>query len=130
MDANALLATRTLLADMAFPERLSAFRKQRGLTAPQLAEIIGTHVSMVRRYETGKVQPTLDVIRRLALALEVSADVLVFDDDERTTDERLRRQFEATARLDDDEKEVVRTVIEGIILQHEAKRAMERAMSR
>lgn len=84
---------------------------------------------MVRRYEGGKTQPTLDVIRRLAIALSISADGLVFDDDERTTDERLRRQFEATTRLDDNEKEIVRTVIEGIILQHEAKRAVERAMS-
>jgi hypothetical protein len=36
--------------------------------------------------------------------------------------EDLRLQFEATTRLSDEEKRVVKTVIESILLSHEAKR--------
>ena len=40
---------------------------------------VGLAVLQIRRYEGGTSQPTLDVIRRLAIALGVSADRLVFD---------------------------------------------------
>jgi hypothetical protein len=46
----------------------------------------------------------------------------VFDEAERGPSEDLRLQFEAIAGLDDDEKQVVRSVIEGILLKHEARR--------
>jgi transcriptional regulator with XRE-family HTH domain len=108
--------------DMDFPERLSALRKERGLTQQALAERVGIHVSQLRRYEGGGAQPTLDVIRRLAIALSVSADQLVFDTDERGPTTDLRLHLEAIQHLDDDEKAVVRTVIESVLLRHEARR--------
>jgi hypothetical protein len=37
----------------------------------------------IRRYAGGTSQPTLDIIHRLAIALGVSADMLVFDQAER-----------------------------------------------
>ncbi|MGH2700757.1 MAG: helix-turn-helix domain-containing protein [Actinomycetota bacterium] len=107
---------------MAFPERLAAIRKERGLTQQALADRIGLHVSQLRRYEGGTSQPTLDVLKNLTVALSVSTDSLVFDEDERVLDDRLRLQFEATTRLDDDEKDIIRNVIEGILLKHEARR--------
>ena len=107
---------------MDFPERLSALRKERSLTQQVLAERVGIHVTQLRRYEAGGAQPTLDVIRRLAVALSVSADQLVFDTDERGPDSDLRLHLEAIQHLDDDEKAVVRTVIESVLLRHEARR--------
>jgi transcriptional regulator with XRE-family HTH domain len=80
------------------------------------------HISQIRRYESGQSQPTLDAIRKLALALRVSADVLLFEKDERGPDEDLKLQFEAVERLDPEEKKVIRFVIESIILRHEARR--------
>jgi hypothetical protein len=44
--------------------------------------------------ESGQSQPTLDAIRKLALALRVSADMLLFEKDERGPDEDLKLQFE------------------------------------
>ncbi len=110
------------LLDMDFPKRLAVLRKQRGLTQPALAEAVGLHVSQIRRYEGGSSQPTLDVIRKLAIALSVSADMLVFDRDERGPDEDLRLQFEAICRLGPEEKHVVKALLEGMIIKHEAKR--------
>ncbi len=107
---------------MTFPERLVAVRNQRKLTQQALAEHAGVHVSQIRRYEAGESTPTLDVLRKLAIALSVSADTLVFDDNERGPDDDLRLQFEATTRLSDDEKHVVKTLIESILLKHEATR--------
>lgn len=110
------------LLEMDFPQRLAALRKERALTQDALAAQVGVHVSQLRRYEAGKSQPSLDVLRKLAIALSVSADTLVFDKDERGPDDDLRLQFEATTRLNPDEKHVVKSVIESIVLSHEAKR--------
>ena len=41
------------------------------------------HISQIRRYEAGQSQPRLDAIRKLARALTVSADMLLFEKHER-----------------------------------------------
>lgn len=105
-----------------FPQRLAELRKQHSLTQAQLAERIGMHVVQLRRYEAGTSQPTLDVIRKLSTALQVSADMLLFGKDERGPDEDLRLQFEAVSGFDEEEKRVVRSLLEGMILKHEARR--------
>lgn len=70
----------------------------------------------------GGSQPSLEVLRRHAIALAVSADVLLFDDDERGPQEGLRLHLEAASNLDDDEQAVIRSAIEGLLLKHEARR--------
>jgi transcriptional regulator with XRE-family HTH domain len=105
-----------------FPQRLAELRKHHSLTQAQLAERIGMHVVQLRRYEAGSSQPTLDVIRKISTALQVSADMLLFGKDERGPDEDLRLQFEAVSRFDEEEKRVVRSLLEGMILKHEARR--------
>jgi transcriptional regulator with XRE-family HTH domain len=76
----------------------------------------------VSRYESGQSRPTLDVLRRLAVALSVSADELLFDSEERGPDEELRLQFEAIRRFDAEEKKVVKALLDSLILKHEAQR--------
>ena len=105
-----------------FPQRLAELRKQHSLTQQQLADRISMHVVQLRRYEAGTSQPTLDVIRKLSTALQVSADMLLFGKDERGPDDDLRLQFEAELRFDAEEKNVVRSLLEGMILKHEARR--------
>lgn len=46
----------------------------------------------------------------------------MFDTDERGPDDDLRLHLEAIGHLDDDEKHVVRTVIEAVLLRHQAHR--------
>lgn len=109
-------------AGPAFPERLAQIRKERGMTQQALSDRVSIHVVQLRRYESGASQPTLDVIRNLAVALSVSADLLLFGKDERGPDEDLRLQFEAVTRFDAEEKKAVRSVLDGLILRHEARR--------
>lgn len=112
---------------MEFSERLAALRKERSLTQKALSEQVGVHVTQIQRYENGSIQPTLDVLRRLAVALSVSADMLVFDKDERGPDEELRLQFEAVSQMPPEEKRIVQALLEGMIIKYEAARWSSRA---
>lgn len=107
---------------MDFPERLVTLRKARQLTQQQLADKVEMHISQIRRYESGDNQPTLEAIRKLAIALSVSADMLVFEEGERGPDDDLRLQFEALNQFTPDEKAVVRILLESLILKHDASR--------
>jgi transcriptional regulator with XRE-family HTH domain len=105
-----------------FPQRLSSLRKERKLTQQALADTVGLGITQMKRYEAGTSQPTLEVIRKLSQALRVSADELLFGKAERGPDEDLRLQFEAISRFNEEEKKVVRSVLEGLLLTHEARR--------
>jgi transcriptional regulator with XRE-family HTH domain len=105
-----------------FPQRLSALRKARNLTQQGLADMVEMGITQIKRYEGGTSQPTLDAIRKLARTLRVSADELLFGTTERGPDEDLRFQFEAIQRFSNEEKKVVRSVLEGLLLTHEARR--------
>lgn len=109
------------LSDIGFPGRLAGLRKGKRLSQKGLAARIGLSKNQVHRYETGASQPTLEVIKKLAVALGVSADELLFDTDERGPDDELRLQFEALSRFSTEEKRFVKQVLDGIILRHEAK---------
>jgi transcriptional regulator with XRE-family HTH domain len=106
---------------MDFPQRLAALRKDRGLTQQNLANAIGVHVTQLRRYEAGTSQPLLDVLRRMAVALRISADLLLFDQDERGPNDDLRFQFEAVVNMDPQDKAVVKEVLEGLLIKHQNK---------
>jgi len=111
---------------MHFPKRLAALRKARGLTQQQMADKIGIHVSQYKRYELGTSQPTLEVFRKTVLAMNVSADSLLFEAEERGPgDEDLKLQFEAVSQLSPEEKAVVMELIDGMLLKHDAKKWMQ-----
>lgn len=103
---------------MAFADRLTTHRKQRQLTQAALAERANTHDTQIRRYEAGTSTPTLDVLRNLALALNTSADSLLFDQDERGPSDDLTLHLEAINHLSPEDQ----NLIEAILLRHDTRR--------
>jgi transcriptional regulator with XRE-family HTH domain len=110
---------------MPFPERLARLRKHESLTQQVLADAIRINVSQLKRYEAGTSQPTLEVLRKLAIELSVSADILLFDHDERGPEDDLRLQFEAVSRMSPADKLAIKTVLEGMIVKNRAKDMLE-----
>ncbi len=110
------------LLQMGFSKRLSAIRKNRKMTQQSMADAIGIHVSQIKRYESGETQPSLEVLRKIALALNISADVLLFDDDERELPDDLNLKFEAINDLPKNEQMVVREVLDSLIIKYQSRR--------
>ncbi len=111
---------------MSIAANLVRLRKAQALNQTQLAELAGLHVNQVRRYETGAAQPSLDGLKKIALALHVPLDDLVFDPHERGPQgERLTLLFEAVASLPADEQRVVQAVLDGLVVKHRTKQLAE-----
>ena len=114
------------ILDMAFSERVALLRKQHDWTQQELADRVGVKVLQIRRYENGSSQPTLEVIKNLAVALNVTADELIFDADERGPSDDLKLQFEALSQFDPEDRKVAKAVLESLILKHQAKQSIQR----
>ncbi len=108
---------------MSFAKRLADLRKGHDLTQRQMASLAGVHVSQIRRYEAGGAQPTLTVIRNIAVGLHITTDELAFDDEERApnTDD-LKLFFEAVSEFDEADKNVAMQLLRGLIIQHQNKK--------
>jgi transcriptional regulator with XRE-family HTH domain len=107
---------------MSFSARFLQLRKQHGLTQPQMAERVGIHLTQVRRYESGEAQPSLDILKRIAITFSVSADWLIFEEDEREPQDELKLKFEAVKQMDEEEQRSVTEILDALILKHQAKR--------
>jgi transcriptional regulator with XRE-family HTH domain len=117
------------VSSMAFGKNMARFRKEKGLTQEDLVKRSGVAISQIRRYEADKSSPTLDVITRLAKALGVSIDELVFEKAtgiaaSKIMDRELLEQFEMVSALDDDEREAVKKILEGVIVKHQVNKMM------
>jgi transcriptional regulator with XRE-family HTH domain len=106
---------------MGFPERLTKIRREKNLSVPDLARLSSIHAVQIRRYEKGESQPTLDALRKLAVALNVAGDMLLFDESERQPPENLLLQFNALSQLSPEDQKSIRTLIDGLLMRHQAK---------
>lgn len=94
----------TKLMNMSLPARLIQLRKDKGLTQQATADAIGIHVNSLKKYESGQTQPSLEVIKKIATALHISTDFLLFEEHEREPNDELVLQFEAISELSSDEQ--------------------------
>ena len=107
---------------MSIAARLITLQKERNLAQQETADKVDLHVNQIRRYETGNAQPSLDALKKIALALNITIDSSVFDDGERGPDEDLWLEFEALRQFSPEEKNIAKAVIESLILKHDASR--------
>jgi transcriptional regulator with XRE-family HTH domain len=108
------------LLSMSFSLRLSKIRKDKKMTQQVMADTIGIHVSQIKRYESGDTQPSLDVLRKIAIALNISADLLLFDEGERDLPNNLQLKFEAVSQMSEEDQRTIQSLIDGMILKHTA----------
>lgn len=64
-----------------FSQRLNQIRKERGISAQKMADLLHTGIRNYRKYESGDAKPTIDGLVQIADILEVSTDYLLCRDD-------------------------------------------------
>jgi len=112
-----------------FGRRLAALRRQKGLSQRELAERLDVPRETVDYYERRALNPTLDVIQKVAEALEVSAAELVGDDAPARSVSRkvgptgkVRKVFEDVSRLPRRQQEHIVRWVSAFVSQYEQER--------
>lgn len=106
---------------MKFSQRVVALRKQRGFTQQTLSNAIGIHVQQIKRYEAGA-----DALKRLAVVLHVTSDFLLFGPDGREPEDDMKLRFEALAAMSEEDRNVVKAVLDAIIIKSQVTQAVAR----
>ena len=57
-------------------ERIKRYRKEKGFTQEQLANIIGVSVMTIRRFESGTREPKIFMLEKIAAALDIPTATL------------------------------------------------------
>ncbi|WP_202303616.1 helix-turn-helix domain-containing protein [Dryocola clanedunensis] len=102
--------------------RLYKIRKHKGLTRKMMALSSGVNLNQIRRYEIGLATPSLEALKRIAQALRVTADSLIFDESERLPENDLLLQFRAVSEMTAEQQYIVKQLIEGMIIKYETER--------
>jgi transcriptional regulator with XRE-family HTH domain len=105
---------------MGFAQRLKKARTGKGLSQTELGKLAGIHYTQIGRYENKGAQPSAEVLAKLANALGVSSDYLTNGSvgelaDNTLTDKELLNQFMAIEKMNENDKSIVKTLIDAFI---------------
>jgi transcriptional regulator with XRE-family HTH domain len=120
---------------MELGEKIKTLRKQHGLSQEDLAaqvEINPTHLS---RLENGRYQPSIEVLRKLAEVLEVSADYLLSGEGEEPAEVQIRNKPLAERvrlidSLDEADQQALIQVIDSMLTKHRMRQLLDAGAER
>ena len=89
-----------------------------------LSHSIDVDVRLLHHFKNQKALLSRTRLKKSWVSPLSAADMMLFEKDERgpKEDEELLLQFEAVAKLDPREKEIIKEMIDGILLKHDARR--------
>ena len=105
-----------------FGENLKRIRSERNLSQGDLSKLINMHSTHISRYERDLTSPTVEAIKKIAEALEVSSDLLVFgtNDDkaqDKITDKELLNFFIKIKDLPKEEQDTVKVFLNAFLFK-------------
>lgn len=100
--------------------KIKKLRKNKGLAQKQLAGMVGINTTHLSRLETGRYLPSIEVLKKLADALQVTTDYLLSDTDDEAEEIKIQDQsfidkIRLLDSLDEKEKETVINVIDAML---------------
>lgn len=109
--------------------KIKEIRKEQGLSQGELGKLSGIHEKLVSKYENERISPTADTLRKIAQALHVSADYLIFDNVPKEgkvelSDLELFSMFKEVEHMGEDERETVKKVIDAMIVKNKVQQAV------
>jgi transcriptional regulator with XRE-family HTH domain len=107
---------------MKIGEHIMLLRKQKGLSQSELGKAIGTSGDVMGRYERDIITPSIDVIVKVAEALEVSIDFLV-GKSKMVLDKQAVKRLEDITKLPDDSKDFILNLIDMALRDFKVKKA-------
>jgi len=113
-----------------FAERVTALRKQRGMTQARIAELLGMATRSYNRWERGGHLPSLEMLVKAADILAVSLDELVGRQatisEPTIRNAELHQLVQEVDQLPDREQQAVIVMLDGLLRSAQVTRAVTR----
>jgi transcriptional regulator with XRE-family HTH domain len=116
------LQSFSILIVMALGDNMMLLRKKKGFSQAELGKLIGTSGDVVGRYERGDISPSIEVVSKIADALEVSVDYLI-GKTKMELDADTMRRLEDISNLSEDNKKFVLNMIDMALRDFKTKKA-------
>ena len=112
-----------------FGDNLKTARTQKSISQGQLAELMGIHPTHISRYERNQTIPSVDVVKKFADLLEVSADMLIYgSEDEKVKskikDTELLNMFTKAQSLSDEDRNSIKAMLKAFIFQKDMQKQL------
>jgi transcriptional regulator with XRE-family HTH domain len=111
---------------MMIHEKIKKLRQQKGWSQTQLANKMGVRSQHISRYERGNSNPSAETLSKFAEIFGVSVDYLLSEDEKNTNtykikDKQLQRYFEEVDNLDEEDKNVIKNLIDAVLIRKKVK---------
>lgn len=117
-----ILQALSILIIMSLSDNMLLIRKKKGLSQADLGKMIGTSGDVIGRYERGDISPSVEVVSKIADALEVSVDYLLGKTNMEMDKQALKR-LEDISNLPDESKRFVLNLIDMALRDFKVKKA-------
>ncbi len=107
---------------MALGDNMMLLRKKKDLSQAELGKMIGTSGDVIGRYERGDISPSIEVVAKIADALEVSVDYLIGKTKMELDAEAVRR-VEDISSLSQENKNFLLNMIDMALRDFKTKKA-------
>ncbi len=92
-----------------------------GITIKDLSKLSKVPYSTVRDMANDKNSPSVDKIKKIAIALHVTTDQLLFEDDEINADDELKRLFIEVKNMRKENQRMIKEMIKAVIIQNKSQ---------
>ncbi len=112
-----------------FGDNVKKIRTDKNISQQELADIIGIHSTHVSRYERNMAQPSVEIAKKMAEALNVSVDTLIYG----ATDEKAKNSLKDTdlltmftkiQQLEKTDLSTVKNLLKAFIFQKETQQRL------
>lgn len=109
-----------------FGDNVKKIRVEKNISQQELADIVGIHSTHVSRYERNMAQPSVEIAKKMAEALNVSVDTLIYgQQDEKAKnnlkDADLLNLFTKVQLLDKQDLTAVKSMLKAYIFQKDTQ---------
>jgi transcriptional regulator with XRE-family HTH domain len=114
---------------MSFGDNLKRIRTNKGFSQGDLAKMIEVHATHISRYERNLTSPNIDVLKKIADALEVSTDKLIYGSDEqiinnKISDTELLQLFHKVQELTNENITSVKAMLKAFVFQKDIQKQL------
>lgn len=107
---------------MTLGKKIKELRAEKGLSQAALEELSGVNSKLLSKYENERIVPTADTLRKIAEALQISSDYLIFENAPKNGisqlhDLELFEKFRVVEQMAPENRNMIKNLIDAVIIK-------------